>query len=77
VRWKGEHVFEAFCHGAITRLLNTTVVCSIKAGEYVATKLRPSRKLEEERRQQVAALLLIAVSKVEIKIGHGGFSRLA
>jgi hypothetical protein len=49
----------------------------IKAGEYVATRIRPGRKLDEERGQQVAASLLIGVFKVEIKIGHGGSSRLA
>jgi hypothetical protein len=46
---EGEHFLEAFYHGAIASLLFSSIVCTIKSGEYVATGIGPSRKLSEER----------------------------
>jgi hypothetical protein len=45
-------------------------VCGIESGEYVATGIRTSRKLDEERGKQVAKVLFINVPEVEIKISH-------
>jgi len=67
-----EHILETSYHYAITRLLFTIVVCRIKAGEDVATRRRLNRKLEEERGEEVATVLLILVPEVEIKVHHQG-----
>ena len=53
-----------------TRLLSTTVVFEIKGGEYIAITIGPSRKLGDERCEQVPALLLVDVPKIEVKVGH-------
>ena len=77
MRREGEHFFETIYHRAITGLLDSTVVRRIKAGKYVATRTRASRELDEQRRKYVAASLLVDVPEVEIKICHGGISRVA
>ena len=74
---KGNHFFETFCHRPITGLLDPIVVCRIKAGEHVATWIRASSKLNEKRREQVAASLLIGVPEIKIEIRDRGISRLA
>jgi hypothetical protein len=38
-------------------------------GEYIATRIGPSRELDEERWKQVVKFLLIDVPEVEIKVG--------
>jgi hypothetical protein len=55
----------------------STIVFRMKAGEYVVTMVRLSRKLDEEGGQQVVASLLIGISEVEIKIRDGRLSRVA
>ena len=72
-----DHFFETFCHCPITGLLNSIVVRGIKPGEYVATWVRASSELNEERWEQVAASLLIGIPKIAIEIRDRGISRLA
>src|SRR5579863_1201398 len=74
---KGDHSFETFCHRPVTGLLNAIVVCGIKAEKYIATLIGASSELNEERREQVAASLLIGVPKIKIEICDRGISRLA
>ena len=47
-------------------------MCRIELGEYIATRIGPSRKLDEERWKQVVKFLLIDVPEVEIKVGQRG-----
>jgi hypothetical protein len=47
LRPETEHFFEAFHHGVIARFLYSTFVCKIELGEYVATGIGRSRKLDE------------------------------
>jgi len=54
-----EHILETSYHYTLARLLCTIVVCRIKAGEDVATRTRLSRKLDEERGEEVATVLRI------------------
>ena len=77
LRRESEHCFETFCHSVVTGLLNTTVMVRIEAGKCIATRIRASRKLNEERRENVAKSLLIGVSEVEIEICNGGISGVA
>jgi hypothetical protein len=49
--WESENLFETVRHGPIARRMDTTVVCRIKASEYVATMIGLSGKLDEERGQ--------------------------
>jgi hypothetical protein len=42
----------------------------IKSGEYIATGIRLSGKLDEERGKQVAEFLFINIPEVKIKVGH-------
>ena len=67
-----EHVLETSNHFNITWLLCTIVVRRIEAGEDVATGTRLSRKLDEERGEEVATMLFIKVPEIEIKVGHQG-----
>ena len=43
----------------------------------VETTIGPRRKLSNKRREQVAAVLLVGVPKIEVKIRHGGQSAIA
>jgi len=45
-------------------------VCGIKTGEDVAIRTGLSRKLDEERGEEVATMLFIKVPEVEIKVRH-------
>jgi hypothetical protein len=47
-------------------------VGEIKEVKCIETTIGPRGKLSNERRKQVAALLLVGVPKIEVKIGHGG-----
>ena len=67
-----EHIFETLYHYTIAGLLCTIVVCRIKTGEDVVTRTRLRRKLDEERREEVAAVLFIKAPKVEIEVRHQG-----
>jgi len=44
----------------------------IKRGKDVATRTRLRRKLDEERWEEIAAVLFIDVPKIEIKVCHQG-----
>jgi hypothetical protein len=77
LRLEAEHFFEAFYHSAITRFLLSTIVCRIESGEYVTTGIGPSRKLDKERRKQIAESLFTDVPEVKIEIGHWGPSSVA
>jgi hypothetical protein len=46
------------------------IVFRIELGEYVATGIRPRRKLGKEGGKQVGKLLFIDIPEVKIKIGH-------
>jgi hypothetical protein len=74
---KGEHFFEAFYHGAIIGFLYSAVVYIIESGEYITAGIRPSRKLDEERGEQIVELLFIDVAEVKIKIGDRCLSSAA
>src|SRR6267154_573597 len=65
-----EHFFEAFYHGAIARLLFSSIVCRMELGEYVTTGIGPSGKLDEERGKQIVKFLFVDVLEDEIKVGH-------
>jgi hypothetical protein len=73
---EGEHFFEAFYHDTIARLLFSSIVHRIESGEYVATRIGPSRKLSEERGKQIVKFLFADVLEVKIKIGHRGHSSI-
>jgi len=45
-------------------------MCLVEAEEYVATRIRTSGKLNEKGGEQIAARLLVDISKVEIKVCH-------
>jgi hypothetical protein len=69
---ENEHFSETFYHGAIARLLFSSIVCRIESGKYVTTGIGPSRKLDEERRKQIVKFLFVNVPEVKIKIGCRG-----
>ena len=52
-------------------------MCSIELGEYIATRIGPSGKLNKERWEKVAALLFIEVPEVKIKVGQQGLVGIA
>jgi hypothetical protein len=52
-------------------------VGKIKEVKLIETTIGPRRKLSNERREQVAAVLLVGVPKIEIKVSHGGQSTVA
>ena len=56
----------------ITWFPHSIIMCRIELREYVATKIGPSRKLDEERQKQVVKILFINVPEVKIKIGRQG-----
>jgi len=72
--WIGnrEHILKTSYHYTIAGLLRTIVVCRIKAGEDVATRMGLSRKLDEERGEEVATVLFVKVPEVEIEVRHQG-----
>jgi hypothetical protein len=74
---EGEHFFEAFYHSPITGLLYSTAMFKIESGEYIATGIGPSRKLDKERGKQVGKILFIDVSEVEIEIRNRGLPIVA
>ena len=69
----GEHirVLKTFDRCAIAGLFCTVVMCRVKAGDDVVTGMRLGGK-RDERGQEVAAVLLIKIPQVEIKIHHQG-----
>jgi hypothetical protein len=69
---EGEHFFETFYHSSIGRFPHPAVVFRIESGEYIATRIGPSRKLDKERGKQVGKILFIDVPEVEIEIRHRG-----
>jgi len=72
LRLEGEHFFETFYHSAIIRLPNSTIMGRVELEQDITTRIRPSRELEEEGREQIAEFLLVDVPKIEIKIGNQG-----
>jgi hypothetical protein len=44
-------------------------MCRIELEKYIATRIGPSRKLDEKRWKQAVEVLLIDVPEVEIKVG--------
>jgi hypothetical protein len=75
--WKGEHLLETLHQSFIARLMCAVVVGRVEMGEYVAKGIGTSRKLEKERWKELAAGLLVDISKVEIKIRHRSQSGFA
>ena len=67
-----EHILETLYHDTIAGLLCTILVCRIKAGEDIATRLRLCRELDEKGRKEVATVLFLKVPEVEIKVRHQG-----
>ena len=51
-------------------------MCLVETGEYVAEGIGAIGELYKERGKEVAAGLLVDISKVEIKVCHRGRSRL-
>jgi hypothetical protein len=51
-------------------------VGEIKLEKCIETTIGLRGKLRDERRKQVAAVLLVGVSKIKVKISHGGRSTL-
>jgi len=47
-------------------------MCRIELGEYIAIRIGPSTKLDEERWKQVVKFLLVDVPEVKIKVGQRG-----
>ena len=74
---EGEHFFQAFYHSSITGFLDSTAVFKIESREYIATRIRTSRKLDKERGKQVGKFLFIDVPEVEIEIRHRGLPIVA
>lgn len=72
--WEGDQFYETLYQFVFTRLLSATVMFEIKGEEYIAITIGASRKLGDERCEQIAALLLVGVPKVEVKIGHRSHS---
>ena len=72
--WEGNQFYETLYQFVFTRLLSATVVFEIKGEEYITITIGVSRKLGDERCEQIAALLLVGVPKVEVKIGHRSHS---
>src|SRR6266404_220436 len=70
--WDCEHVNETLYHCTIAGLLCTIFMNRIKRGKDVATRTRLRRKLDEERWEEIAAVLFIDVPKIEIKVRHQG-----
>jgi hypothetical protein len=64
-------------HYTIARLFGTVVVRIMKTGEDVAARTRLRRKLNEERGEEVALVLLIKVPEVEVKVHYQGRPGLA
>jgi len=62
-----EHLLQALRQNAIARLLRATAMFRKQAEKYVKTGIRPSRKLREERKEQVPAGLFIGDPEVKIK----------
>jgi hypothetical protein len=52
-------------------------MCRIELGEYIAIRIGPSRKLDEERWKKVVKFLLIDIPEVEIKVRQRGLSSIA
>ena len=75
--WKSEHLFQTLYQSVFTGLSPSVVVGEIKEVKCVETTIGPRRKLSNERREQVAAVLLVGGPKIEIKIGHCGQSAVA
>ena len=46
----------------------------IKEVKFIEKVIGPGGELSKERREQVAAILLVCVPKIEVKVGHGGQS---
>jgi hypothetical protein len=46
-------------------------MCLVEVGHDLATGVGSSAELGQDRKQEVAAVLLILVAKIAIKIGHG------
>jgi hypothetical protein len=45
--------------------------------ENVAARTGASRKLENERKQQIVTAFLVGISEIEVKVGHDGGSSIA
>jgi hypothetical protein len=58
-------------------LLRSFVVDEIKADKFIEATIEPRGKLNNKRREQVAAVLLVGVPKIKVKISHGGQSAIA
>ena len=70
--WIGncEHIPETSHHLTIAGILYTIVVRRMKVGEDVATRTGLSRKLDEERGEEVASVLFTKVPEIEIEVSH-------
>src|SRR6266404_4143461 len=70
--WNREHIDETLYHCLIAGLLCAIFMSSVKGGKDFATRTRLRRKLDEERWEEIAAVLFIDVPKIEIKERHQG-----
>ena len=70
--WECDHILQAFYQFIFTGLLRAASVFEIEVVEYVTMTMRLIGKLSNERREQVATVLLVDVPKVEVEIGHRG-----
>jgi len=61
-------LFQALYQGTITGLLCAFVVLRIKFGQRVEIEIGLSRELEKKGKEEVAAILLIFVTKIAIKV---------
>jgi hypothetical protein len=52
-------------------------VGEIKAIEDIETRIGPSGQLDNERGEQVTAVLFVGVPKIEVEISHGSQSTVA
>ena len=75
--WECKHLFQALYESAFAGVLHPAAVGKIKEVKFIETTIGPRGKLSNERREQVAAVLLVGVPKIEIKVSHGGQSTVA
>jgi hypothetical protein len=65
-----EHLFQAFGQSIIAGSFCAITVICMEAGQNTATNAGLRRELKEKGKEEVPVILLVLVTKVEIKIAH-------
>jgi hypothetical protein len=77
LRGKREHLVQATNQSIVTGFLGAIVMLSMDVGHELATGIGANTELRENRKEDIATVLLIFVAKIAIIIGHGPRSCLA